>query len=108
MRRDIFNAISDPTRRAILLFLRSERQNVNALADKFDMTRQAVSLHVKYLQECGVITIKKEGRERYCNLEARKLTEVANWLEPFHQLWEGRFKQLDNLLGGIQTKKKEK
>ena len=104
MKRDVFNAIADPTRRSILMALSNEAQNVNALADKFEMTRQAVSLHIKYLQECGVITIKKEGRERYCNLEAQKLTEVADWLEPFKKMWTGKFKQLDNLLGELQAK----
>ena len=105
MRRDVFNAISDPTRRDILMSLTADKQNVNALADKFDMTRQAVSLHVKYLQECGVISINKEGRERICQLEVQKLTEVADWLEPFRQLWEGRFKQLDHLLDELKGKK---
>lgn len=105
MRRDIFNAIADPTRRSILMSLSTEAQNVNALADKYDMTRQAVSLHVKYLQECGVISIKKEGRERYCKLEAQKLSEVANWLEPFRKIWESRFNQLDSLLTKLQDKK---
>ncbi len=104
MKRDVFNAIADPTRRSILMALSNEAQNVNALADKFEMTRQAVSLHIKYLQECGVITIKKEGRERYCNLEAQKLTEVADWLEPFKKMWTGKFKQLDNLLDELQAK----
>ncbi len=108
MRRDVFNAIADPTRRSILLSLTSESQNVNALADKFDMTRQAVSLHIKYLQECGVITIKKEGRERYCNIEAQKLTEVADWLGPFRKMWTGKFNQLDNLLEELQSKPKRK
>ena len=105
MRRDVFNAISDPTRRDILMSLTADKQNVNALADKFDMTRQAVSLHVKYLQECGVISINKEGRERICQLEVQKLTEVADWLEPFRKLWEGRFKQLDHLLHELKGKK---
>ncbi len=104
MRRDVFNAIADPTRRSILMSLTSESQNVNALADKFDMTRQAVSLHIKYLQECGVITIKKEGRERYCNLEVQKLTEVADWLAPFRKMWAGKFNQLDKLLEELQSK----
>ncbi len=107
MRRDVFNAIADPTRRGILISLTDESQNVNALADKFDMTRQAVSLHIKYLQECGVITIKKEGRERYCNLEVQKLTEVADWLEPFRKMWAGKFIQLDKLLGELQSKPKK-
>jgi len=84
--------------------LTSESQNVNALADKFDMTRQAVSLHIKYLQECGVITIKKEGRERYCNLEIEKLTEVADWLEPFRKMWTGKLNRLDKLLDELQSK----
>jgi len=104
MRRDVFNAIADPTRRGILMSLTSESQNVNALADKFDMTRQAVSLHIKYLQECGVITVRKEGRERYCNLDAQKLTEVADWLEPFRKMWTLKLNQLDNLLGELQSK----
>lgn len=108
MRRDVFNAIADPTRRSILLSLTTEAQNVNALADKYDMTRQAVSLHVKYLQECGVISIKKEGRERYCKLEAQTLTEVADWLEPFRKIWESRFEQLDSLLTKLQDKKEDR
>ena len=104
MRRDVFNAIADPTRRDILMSLTAKKQNINALADRFDMTRQAVSLHVKYLQECGVITIQKVGRERICNLEANKLTEIADWLEPFRQLWENRFSQLDQVLEEMKTK----
>lgn len=104
MRRDVFNAIADPTRRSILMSLSTKSQNVNTLADKFDITRQAVSLHVKYLKECGVISIKKEGRERYCYLEIQKLREVADWLEPFRKLWEVRFDQLDNLLDKLQKK----
>ncbi len=105
MRRDVFNAIADPTRRSILMSLTTEPQNVNALAEKFDITRQAVSLHVKYLQECDVITIDKKGRERYCYLEVEKLFEVSEWLEPFRILWEARFNQLDTLLTKIQNKK---
>jgi DNA-binding transcriptional ArsR family regulator len=84
--------------------LTTEPKNVNTLADQFDMTRQAVSLHVKYLQECGVITIQKEGRERYCKLEVQQLTQVSDWLEPFRTLWEGRLDRLDNLINKIQGK----
>ena len=107
MKRDVFNAIADPTRRSILMSLTNESQNVNALADKFDMTRQAVSLHIKYLRECGVITIKKEGRERYCNLEVQKLIEVADWLAPFRKMWAEKFNQLDKLLEELQSKPKK-
>lgn len=98
MRRDVFNAIADPTRRDILLTLTEDPHNVNALADRFDMSRQAVSQHVKYLHECGVISIKKEGRERFCMIDPQALSEVADWLEPFRKLWEQRFNQLDQLL----------
>lgn len=103
MNREVFNAIADPTRRSILLSLTKESYNVNALADKFDITRQAVSLHIKYLEECGVISIKKSGRERFCNLEVKKLTEVADWLEPFRKMWSGKLNQLDKLLDELQS-----
>ncbi|WP_020531175.1 ArsR/SmtB family transcription factor [Flexithrix dorotheae] len=106
MRRDVFQAIADPTRRDILMSLTKESRNVNALAKQFDMTRQAVSLHVKYLKECGVIVIEKQGRERYCSLELNKLSEISNWLEPFKELWEARFKKLDNLLEELKSKEK--
>lgn len=106
MKRDVFNALADPTRRDILLSLTKESKNVNALAEQFDMTRQAVSLHVKYLQECGVINIKKEGRERHCNLDIKKLEEVNDWLDPFRQIWEDRLGRLDKLLEEMKTKSK--
>jgi len=108
MRRDVYQAIADPTRRQILMSLTRERKKVNALAEQFDMTRQAVSLHVKFLQECGVINIEQEGRERYCTLEAKKLSEVADWLEPFRALWSSRLERLDNLLDELQRKTKRK
>ncbi len=104
MRRDVFQAIADPTRRDILLSLTQEPQNVKSIAHQFDMTRQAVSLHIKYLHECGVISIVKQGRHRYCSLELNKLTEVADWLDPFRVLWESRFRKLDNLLVELKTK----
>lgn len=106
MRRDVYQAIADPTRRQILMSLTRERKKVNDLAEQFDMTRQAVSLHVKFLQECEVIRIEQEGRERYCQLEAQKLTEVADWLEPFRALWNDRLDRMDNLLNELQSKPK--
>ena len=108
MRRDVYQAIADPTRRQILMSLTRERKKVNDLAEQFDMTRQAVSLHVKFLQECEVIRIEQEGRERYCQLEAQKLTEVADWLEPFRALWNDRLDRMDNLLNELQSKPKRK
>ncbi|MBI1307356.1 MAG: metalloregulator ArsR/SmtB family transcription factor [Bacteroidetes bacterium] len=107
MRRDVFQAIADPTRRGILATLLNESQNLNSLSEQFDMSRQAVSLHVKILQECGVISIKQNGRERYCELQVSKLEEVADWLEPFRKAWDDRFDQLDNLLINIKNKKKQ-
>jgi len=106
MRRDVFQAIADPTRREILLSLTQNTQNINTLAQKFDMTRQAVSLHVKILKECGVITTRQNGRERYCDLQIEELMEVNNWLEPFKEVWEARFKQLDGVLDNLTKKPK--
>lgn len=103
MSRDVFQAIANPTRRQILMSLTHEKKNVNVLAEQFDMTRQAVSLHVKFLHECGVIHITQDGRERYCSLEVHKLAEVADWLEPFKKLWNKRLDRLDNLLDELQA-----
>lgn len=107
-RRDVFQAIADPTRRDILSMLVDKPLNLNALADHFDMSRQAVSLHVKVLTECGVIDINKVGRERYCNLKPQTLEEVADWLEPFKKMWDIRFEKLDMLLEEMKNKSKNK
>lgn len=98
MTRDVFQAIADPTRRAILMSLKDREQNVNSIADQFDMTRQAVSLHVKYLQECGVIRINQKGRERICQLKVKELNKINEWMEPFKELLEGQFRKLDRVL----------
>jgi DNA-binding transcriptional ArsR family regulator len=106
IRRDVFQGIADPTRRDILSMLTQQPQNVNALAERFSMTRQAVSLHVKILHECGLISINQQGRERICQLQAQKLSEVDRWLAPFRKTWEERFSRLDTLLTkGTKTKK---
>jgi DNA-binding transcriptional ArsR family regulator len=102
-RRDVFQAIADPTRRGILAMLATKPQNLNSIADQFSMTRQAVSLHVKVLTECGVVTIHQDGRERFCHVELEKLSEVQEWLEPFRILWDNRFNQLDSLLRIMNT-----
>ncbi len=107
MRRDVFQAIADPTRRGILVSLTHAPQNINALADQFDMTRQAVSLHIKILQECGVISVSRDGRQRYCTLEAGELVQVADWLAPFREMWESRFNQLDTVLHELKSKSKD-
>ncbi len=107
-RRDIFQAIADPTRREIIRLVADNPQNINALSERFQMSRQAVSLHVKILQECGVVAISKEGRERLCTLQPETLAEASEWLEPFRRLWEDRFKQLDHVLSNLKSTKHEK
>lgn len=88
--------------------LTAEPQNINALAKKYDMTRQAVSLHVKYLQECGVIRIEQQGRERYCQIELQKMVEIKEWLKPFIDLWEARFSELDKVLLTMKNENQSK
>lgn len=102
IRRDVFQGIADPTRRDILALLTRQPQNVNAIAEQFSMTRQAVSLHVKILNECGLIEINQQGRERICQLQAQKLSEVDRWLSPFRKVWDDRFSRLDALLTADQ------
>ena len=98
VRRDVFQAIADPTRRAMLALLLGGPRTVGALAEQFDVTRQAVSLHAQLLEECDVIQISKHGRERVCALKPASLAHVSEWLEPFVKLWETRLDQLDELL----------
>jgi DNA-binding transcriptional ArsR family regulator len=107
-RRDVFQAIADPTRRQIIGLVAERPHNLNAIADHFRMSRQAISLHVKILQECGVLSITREGRERHCSLKLETLNEVTDWLEPFRKMWEVRFVQLDQVLTNIKTKTKPK
>lgn len=104
MRRDVFQAIADPTRRAILVLISSQAMTPNALAEEFDSTRQAVSKHIKVLTECELLKQQYNGREIYYYLNAKKMKEVADWLEPFKQLWESRFNQLDALLRTLKQK----
>jgi DNA-binding transcriptional ArsR family regulator len=105
MRRDVFQAIADPTRRDIISLISRQPLNLNSVAENFDMTRQAISLHIKILNECGLIIIKQEGRERFCSIQPKKLAEVADWLEPFRKMWEVKYTQLDNLLHNLKSKK---
>lgn len=105
MRRDIFQAIADPTRRAILTLIALQALTPNDLAAHFDTTRQAVSKHLKILTECELIKQKRQGREIYYQLEINKMKELDKWLEQFRKIWEKRFSQLDNLLSTIKNKK---
>ncbi|PSL43848.1 ArsR family transcriptional regulator [Chitinophaga niastensis] len=108
MRRDVFQAIADPTRREIINLIAHQSLTPNAVADSFDVSRQAISKHIKILTECGIIIINQQGRERYCSVQPQKLSEVTDWLDNFKKLWEHRFEKLDNILIGMQTKKNKK
>jgi DNA-binding transcriptional ArsR family regulator len=108
VRRDVFQAIADPTRRQIISMVAKQPLNVNSIAEKFDVSRQAVSLHVKILTECGLITIKQEGRERYCEARLKKLEEVSDWVEQYRQYWTVQFNKLDKYLNRVQSQKKSK
>jgi DNA-binding transcriptional ArsR family regulator len=105
MRRDVFQAIADPTRREIITLISKESLNLNAVAENFDISRQAISLHIKILYECGLIMVRQEGRDRYCDIQPKKLAEVADWLEPFRKMWEDRFNKVDDILKKLKTKK---
>lgn len=107
-RRDVFQAIADPTRREILNLIASRSMNLNSIAEQFDMSRPAISQHIKILTECGLIMMREQGRERYCEMQAQKLSEVLDWVEPFRKLWEYRHGKLDNILDQMKAKKRKK
>jgi DNA-binding transcriptional ArsR family regulator len=100
-RRDVFQAVADPTRRAILSLLVLGAMTPNALAEHFDSTRQAVSKHIKILMECEVVTQKQTGREIYYHVNPERMKEIDIWMERFRKMWEERFDQLDNLLNDL-------
>jgi DNA-binding transcriptional ArsR family regulator len=106
MRRDIFQAIADPTRRAILTLIALQAMTPNAIAEHFDTTRQAVSKHLRILTECDLVKQEHQGREIYYTLEIDKMKEIDIWIEQFRKIWETRFNQLDNLLSTIKKNKK--
>lgn len=106
MRRDIFQAIADPTRRAIIALIAMQAMTPNAIADNFNTTRQAVSKHLRILTECQLVKQEHQGREIYYSLELSKMKEVDKWLEQFRKIWEARFNQLDNVLSTIKKQKK--
>lgn len=107
-RRDVFQAIADPTRREIINLLVHKSLNLNAIADHFETTRPTISQHVKFLQDCGLIVISKQGRERYCEAQFDKLKEVSLWVEQYKEFWTTRFKALDGYLEKIQKSKRSK
>jgi len=104
-RRDVYQAIADPTRRAIISMIAAEPHNVNSIAEKFDVSRQAISLHVKILTDCGLIIIRQRGRDRFCEAQLDKLIEVSVWVDQYRQHWESK---LDSLETYLEKLKKEK
>ena len=106
LRRDVFQAIADPTRRDIIQLLSHQSLNLNALAGHFDVSRPAISKHIKILTECGLVMIRQDGRERFCEARLDQLNEVTNWVEQYRQYWDKKFDALDQYLNKIQQKKK--
>ena len=107
-RRDVFQAIADPTRRQIIEMVARRSLNVNEIAENFEVSRQAVSLHVKILIECGLLVIKKQGRERYCEAKLEQLNDVAEWVDYCKQFWSTQFNSLEKYLKKEQISKKRK
>lgn len=106
MRRDVFQAIADPTRRSILVLLAFQSMTPTAIAAHFNSSRQAVSKHLRILTECALVTQEANGREIHYSLEVEKMKEVDQWMEQFRRLWENRFNQLDNVLLNLKKPKK--
>lgn len=107
MRRDVFQAIADPVRRDIIGMLAHQTMTMNSVAENFDISRPAVSKHIKILHECGLVTFKKQGRERYCIIQPENLTEVAGWLDQFRGLWEKKLDSFEAYLDTLQQNKDE-
>ena len=101
-RRDVFQAIADPIRRDIIGLIARQTMNLNSIAENFPVSRPAISQHIKVLTECGLVIIRRQGRERYCEARLTPLGDVANWIEPFRQMWEEQFTALDLLLDKLK------
>ena len=107
MKRDVFQAIADPTRRAIIALIALQAMTPNAIAEHFDTSRQAVSKHLRILAECKVVRQEQRGREIYYSLEIEKMREIDEWLEQYRKIWESRYEQLDTLLAELKEIKKQ-
>ena len=107
MRRDVFQAIADPTRRAIIALIALQAMTPNAIAEHFETSRQAVSKHLRILTECELVTQEQKGREIYYRLEIEKMLEIDKWLKHVQETWEGNFKRLDALLAELKQQEKQ-
>jgi DNA-binding transcriptional ArsR family regulator len=108
MRRDVFQAIADPTRREIINMLAHQSLNLNRVAENFNVSRPAISKHIKILTECGLVVINQQGRERFCEARLEKLREVSSWVEKYSKFWNARFDALEIYLDKIQSEKKKR
>jgi DNA-binding transcriptional ArsR family regulator len=106
MRRDIFQAVADPTRRAIITLIALHAMTPNAIAENFNTTRQSVSKHLRILTECELVKQEQQGREIYYSLEIEKMKEIDQWIDQFRKIWETRFNQLDNVLSTMKKQKR--
>ena len=107
-RRDVFQAIADPIRRDIIGLIARGSLNLNSIAENFAVSRPAISQHIKVLTECGLVIVRRQGRERYCEARLTQLGQVADWMEPFRQMWDRQFTALDQLLNKMQTEQSKK
>ena len=107
-RRDVFQAIADPIRRDIIGLIARQTMNLNSIAENFSVSRPAISQHIKVLTECGLVIIRRQGRERYCEARLNTLNQVADWMEPFRQMWDRQFTALDQLLVQLQSEQTTK
>jgi DNA-binding transcriptional ArsR family regulator len=106
MRRDVFQAIADPTRREIINMISKKPLNVNAVAENFDVTRTAIYKHLKILTECGLVNIRQQGRERFCEAKLEKLNEVSNWVEQYRKIWTEKLDALEEFISRKNLRKK--
>ena len=106
-RRDVFQAIADPTRRDIIDLLAKQSLNLNAVAENFDISRPAISKHIRILTECGLIVIRQQGRERYCEAQLQKLKQVAKWTEQYSRFWDQKLNNLQNFLAAEKRTKRK-
>lgn len=104
MRRDVFQAIADPTRREIINLIAHKQLNLNSVAENFDVSRPAISKHIKILMECGLLVINQQGRERYCEAKLEKLNEVSDWVEQYRKFWNAKLDALEDYLNQLQAK----
>jgi len=104
-RRDVYQAIVDPTRRAIINIIAEKPQNISSIAAQFDISQQAISLHIKILTDCGMVIIRQQGRDRFCEADLSKLGEVAEWVDQYRQHWEHRLNKMEKYIANLKKER---